>query len=505
MVPGLNESSFEDKYAPGNKLAPKVFQVKHKVSHIVYVAYRIAKEAIPCEDPDTITTLCKTLLNLDHPNVCRLFEAFDNKWCLYLIYEQVRGKPLFSQLKADGNITERIAAGIVQQISHALNNAFDFGIVHGALCPKNLLLNNNGMLEVTDIGLAGILKPYAIDELDKDVYSFLAPEVVEPWRRKQGKSWYNKNKKVKLTTEEKTRNTTASDVWAAGVILYNMMCATMPFQGKDLVDLTDKIITNSKPPMMLSLEVQDILSSMLKKDPRQRTSFKQLLKNSWVRRARLLSEEPMGEDIVKHLGGLHAESQLKKMLMRTICKKVPAPRVHQLMKSFTTMDENGDGEITLKELTDGLGKFPHLFGSLTMEVGDIFKEIDHDKSGTISVDEFISATIETQQDVITAYLWDAFRKFDTDSSGTLSLEELQDLVQDLKGEMGDEHIQIMMHLLESQVPDTLTFEEFRQLMTHEESQQAAAAVIISGEPIFAKLRRNCRQVFKSTTRTSVKK
>lgn len=503
-VEDLNKDEFSNKYVPGKKLAPKVFQVKQKLTNCVYVAYRLAKETIPCREPDKIITLCKTLTNLEHPNVCRMFESFDDDWCLYLIYEQVGGKPLFEQLKKDGNITERTCARVTLQVSNALNNALDFGVAHGALNQKNLLLNGSGMLEVTDIGLAGTLKSHAIDNVTKDNFCCLAPEIVEPWFKKQGKQWYNRNKRVNLTPEEKNRNSAASDVWSMGVILYNMLCATMPFVGKDLCQLCEKIM-NDKPAMALSIEVQEILSSMLKRDPRQRTSFKALLKTPWIRHAESASEVPIGEDICKHLGSIHAETHFKKLMMRIISSKVPSRKVADLVKSFSSLDKDQDGLITLQELKDGLCKFPHLLGDFEGEITAVFGEIDHNSSGTISVEEFLACTIDTQKDVMTSVLWDAFRTFDADSNGILTLEELEEVVKGLEGQIGEEHVEMMLHFLEDEIQDSLTFDEFRQMIMDEgKRSDNNKALAQGGLPSCARIRRSCRQIIRSNKKVGSK-
>lgn len=502
FVEYLNTDEFGQKYVAGKKLAPKVLQIKQKLSNVVYVAYRLAKENVPCRDPEKITTLCRTLINLEHPNICRLYEAFDDDWCLYLVYEQVGGKTLFEQLKKNGKITERICASVLCQVSNALSNALNLGIVHGALHPKNMLLSNNGTLEVTDVGLAGTLKSYVIDNVTKDTYNFLAPEIVEPWFRKQGKQWYSRNKKVNLTLEEKNTNSSAADMWSLGVILYNMVCATMPFVGKDLCGLAERII-EGKPAKAASAELQNVLSAMLKRDPAQRISFKALLETPWVRHAESAPDVSIGEDICKHLGSIHAETHFKKMMMRIISSKVPSRKVGDLVQSFQALDSNQDGLITLQELKDGLSKFPNLLGEFESEVHQIFKEIDHNNSGTISIEEFLGATIDAKKDVMTSVLWDAFNSFDTDRNGVLTLQELEEIVRTLEGQIGEEHVEMMIHLLEEEVKDSLTFEEFRQMMIDEgQRTEGTKALLKDGLPACSKLRRSCRQVIRVGGRAS---
>jgi len=504
-IPELNPNTFASKYIASTKLAPKVIQVRHTLTKGTYVAYRLAKETIPCRDAEKITTLCRTLVNLQHPNVCRLFEAFDDKWCLYLIYEKVGGKVLFEQYKNESSISERTAANVAIQISNALINALDYNIVHGALHPKNLLLSSSGMLEVTDIGLAGTLKSHAVDSVNTSTFGFLAPEVVQPWLDKQGNHWYGWNKKVTLSEEEKSRANSAADVWSLGVILYNMLCASMPFQGKDLWDLSEKIMT-AKPRLNLSLELQELLSSLLKKDPRQRPTMKGFVKHTWIRKAQVLSNDPMDGGICKHLGSLHTESSLKILIMRIVSSKVPTKKVQEVMRSFQAIDQNNDGLITFKELRDGMLKFPDLFSENVTEIDKMLDEIDDCQTEGLSIEELIAATIDMQHDVMTSVLWDAFSAFDVDRSGTLTLNELQLMVQGLEGQIGSHQVELMMQMLEYEIADELTFDEFRAIITQEGTraditEQLLIASRRKGDFACKGIRTGCRKIIKVPCRS----
>ncbi len=198
---------------------------------------------------------------LDHKNIVQVFrrgvEALHGP---YIVFEYIDGKTLKEELqKRDDRRLPvpdavRIAAGIADAISHA----HDQGVIHRDLKPANILLDRAGKAHVTDFGLA-------IHEFSRrwsegqpaGTPCYVAPE-----------QWDGKPE-------------SASDVWALGVILYEMLTGELPFQGPMPDDYARQSHNdNPDPPSQINGDVKSELNGLclkcLEKSPQDRITAKQL-------------------------------------------------------------------------------------------------------------------------------------------------------------------------------------------------------------------------------------
>ena len=158
----------------------KVTEVKNRITQRVDVVYKLPKEACPCSDGERIRKMTKHVQKIEHANVCRLVEAFDDPEDVYLIYRQIHGKDLFSNIVKSENMTEQTVARIILQLARALSAGADLdpSVIHGALVPKNIFQDSSGAIILTDMGLIDLLKTDPVDNLKKGSMAFIAPEVL---------------------------------------------------------------------------------------------------------------------------------------------------------------------------------------------------------------------------------------------------------------------------------------------------------------------------------------
>ena len=148
---------------------------------------------------------------LDHPNIIKLYEIFEDNDRYYLITELCKGGELFDEIAKEGSFSEQKAAGIIKQILMSVAYCHDKNVVHRDLKPENVLIDKeqNNTLKIIDFGTATQFKN---DELMKEVYGtsyYIAPDVL----KKRG---YNEK----------------CDVWSIGVILYILLSGMPPFSGE---------------------------------------------------------------------------------------------------------------------------------------------------------------------------------------------------------------------------------------------------------------------------------
>ncbi|XP_063810787.1 ribosomal protein S6 kinase alpha-1 isoform X2 [Pseudophryne corroboree] len=186
------------------------------------------------------------LAEVNHPFVVRLHYAFQTEGKLYLILDFLRGGDLFTRLSKEVMFTEEDVKFYLAELALGLDHLHSLGIIYRDLKPENILLDEEGHIKLTDFGLS----KEAIDH-EKKAYSFcgtveyMAPEVVN----RQG-------------------HTHSADWWSYGVLMFEMLTGSLPFQGKDRKE-TMTLILKAKlgMPQFLSSEAQGLLRCLFKRNP----------------------------------------------------------------------------------------------------------------------------------------------------------------------------------------------------------------------------------------------
>lgn len=486
----LNEGRhFKDEYGVGVRLSPKVHSVRNKVTEATYVSYTLEKSSVPCKDNETLSGLIKRLQCLDHPNICRLFEAFDEprKATVHLIYEKAIGMPLLKYVDQYG-FSEENAANLIQQVARALKYGDEHGGVHhGAVAPKNIFVSTTGRVTMTDFGLAYLLKPSPLEGSREEDFLFLPPEALEPWlqaavehtdawgRQKHVQSMSKPARGSKAWKKEDVRKdfwSSAADMWSLGVILFKVLTGHMPFRshGKGAIGLANDIV---KHKLDIKLELHDILSVraaevlkfLLHKSPVKRPSSEELLQHGWILKHTQATVVPLKKEVCKELSTFVSETHFKKMVMRLLVSKLPQRKLAALHKAFESMDGNRDGQVTLLELKRGLARFPKLCEGLAAPVEDVFAAIDIDQSGKVSLNEFLAATLDAHGVVTSSVIRESFRCLDTNGDGVLDREELAIAVREIDGHIGSSHVEDLVCKLEDELgPESLDLKGFAVLV-----------------------------------------
>jgi serine/threonine protein kinase len=176
------------------------------------------------EPPGSILVEARTAAGLNHPNVCIVYAVDTGEVAPMIVMEYVDGQPLSAVLE-QGALTPKRALGIGRQIALGMAAAHAQGIVHGDLKPANIMVTSSDFVKITDFGLAQRTKPR------------LSPDDTVDWRP-QG------NRGISGTPSymapEQARGdvvTPATDVFALGLILFEMVTGRRAIQGDTLPDV----------------------------------------------------------------------------------------------------------------------------------------------------------------------------------------------------------------------------------------------------------------------------
>lgn len=470
-VKGLNVSRFESEYDLGKRFSDKVIGVRNKITGVKYVAYRLPKIESPGNEPEELKLVIKQLQRIEHPNICKLLEAFDDPAFIIIIYQELTGVNLLGSLKHK-EPDERYVGDVVSQLLRAVSAASMVGCSHGALTPKNILLDAVGRLVVVNYGLIDVMRQDPVHKLSREQISYLAPEVICEWAARQLKG----RKPTAMHPWERMQKSAEADLWSVGVIAYQLLTGNLPFNGRGLYEVSQSILHDDIDFGILAErhvrpEAKEFLQACLSKDPRWRQKAEDLLHHPWLKQLQALREESCAKvdgEILANLSSLHRESEFKKCMMRFVAETLPPSKLRSLEAQFMKLDINGDGFISLNELKQAIMTHPH-FRHAMVDAESVFAQIDVDNGGVISLHEFIISTLDTQFVLMETVLWDAFKRIDANHDGIITKEELHRVVNELGGgnRLSEDHLADMIRLIEHEIPEQLTFEEFTHIVREE--------------------------------------
>ena len=184
------------------------------------------------------------IAGLNHPNIIHIYDAGQQSGVLYFVMEYVQGPTIGSLLQIDAVMPLHLAVEYAAQIADALDSAYkERNVIHRDIKPENLMLDRWGKIKVMDFGLArapGHQQITVAKTLVGSIY-YASPEQV--W----GHQLDNR-----------------SDIYALGVVLYEMVTGQRPFNGRTLPELTQAIVNGPlHPPRTLNPEISPDLDRII--------------------------------------------------------------------------------------------------------------------------------------------------------------------------------------------------------------------------------------------------
>jgi len=199
----------------------------------------------------------KIIAGLNHPNIVHIYDAGQQHKLLYFVMEFVQGPTLASLIYLDGIIPQYLAVEYAAQIADALDAAYkERNVIHRDIKPENLMLDRWGKVKVMDFGLARAPGHQAITVAKTLVGSIYYASPEQIW----GHTLDNR-----------------SDIYALGVVLYEMVSGRRPFTGRSMPELTRAIVNGTlQPPSTLNAEIvpdlEHVIVTALSRDRQLRYS-----------------------------------------------------------------------------------------------------------------------------------------------------------------------------------------------------------------------------------------
>ncbi|WOL18194.1 SNF1-related protein kinase catalytic subunit alpha KIN10-like [Canna indica] len=195
-----------------------------------------------------------------HPHIIRLYEVIETQSDIYVVMEYVKSGELFDYIVEKGRLQEDEARRFFQQIISGVEYCHRNMVVHRDLKPENLLLDSKCNVKIADFGLSNVMRDGHFLKTSCGSPNYAAPEVIS------GKLYAGPE----------------VDVWSCGVILYALLCGTLPFDDENIPNLFKKIKGGIYTlPSHLSALARDLIPRMLVVDPMKRITIREIREHQW--------------------------------------------------------------------------------------------------------------------------------------------------------------------------------------------------------------------------------
>ncbi len=200
--------------------------------------------------------------SLQHPNILRFYNSFDDDDRVYLVLEYAKQGDLYSKLKQEKHFTEALASKYIHDITIGIQYLHNEHIIHMDIKPENLLLTEQNIVKIGDFGWS--VRFMDINDKKSRVCGtpyYLAPEMLlnhsYDWR---------------------------ISIWQIGILMYEFLFGKPPYDDKHDDKIYDKII-NDEPhyPFIITDIAHNLITNLLQKDPDKRLSIEQILENEWLK------------------------------------------------------------------------------------------------------------------------------------------------------------------------------------------------------------------------------
>jgi len=387
---------------------------------------------------------------MDHPNIIKLYESFEDHRNIYLVLELCTGGELFDRIIDSGHFTEVQAALVMQNMFRAIFYMHENHVCHRDLKPENFLFTTKEPIEKThlkviDFGLACQFKANQVLTTKAGTPYYVAPQVLA------GK--YD----------------AASDLWSLGVIMYVVLCGYPPFYGDTDADVLAKVRLgnfsfNATDWKKVSEDAKALIKMLLKMNPRDRYNAEQALNHVWVRnKAPKAAGVSLQSGLVDNLKGFRSQNKLKKAALHVIASQLGESQIKALREIFMHLDHNGDGLLTAAEMKEGLSKAG--LREIPDDLQAILEEVDSDGSGVIDYTEFLAATLDKQVYMKEDVCWQAFRIFDRNGDGKIDKAEINNVLNDdAVAGAADRDMAEIMKDIDKNGDGEIDFSEFMEMM-----------------------------------------
>ena len=486
-----------------------VYKVKRKNSgqrEIIRALKEISKEKMCLneENSEEIRNEISVLKSLDHPNIMKIYEFYEDKENMYLITEFCGGDAANIQDKY-GVLPEFLVKYIMYQVFMAVAFFHANKIVHTDIKRENIAFFYRDEIkdkkEVEDF-----LKKFFEDkEITEELCDASGLENLSEDALKVAKELSNFDVKILDFGSAKKRNRNKlsgitgtvyycspeivndkydfeCDEWACGVMMYILLVNEPPFQGESEEEIFSKILKDEpnldiNPLKDISDNCKDLIKKLLEKDAKKRIKAREALKHPFF---------TSGINIGNLFKGKYKENtEILKTLYKRKTQEIQDKKgskfkdmvIAYITLHFSEMEEEKKARKIFMEMAGGdnhflirKDTFVHRMGTIYKneskeKIEELFDNIDENKSGNIEYEELVRALSDRNQLLNDKNLREAFDFFDKDKSGSISWNEIAEIIEP-DGSIPKQIMKDFMNEIgQKDENKEITFEEFKSILT----------------------------------------
>uniref|UniRef100_A0A7S1W1K1 non-specific serine/threonine protein kinase n=1 Tax=Alexandrium catenella TaxID=2925 RepID=A0A7S1W1K1_ALECA len=428
------DRSFVKHYQKGAKLGQggfgAVFRCTHRASNDMR-ALKVIKKTDVQKDMEYVYTEIEAMLRLDHPNIVKMHDLFEERHDILVVVELCTGGD-FGKLHRDQCPMETVRP-LFRDIVLGMAYCHDLQIVHRDIKFENCLLadgRKRKIGKVIDFGLSAIKRKFEVDAEGSPKRSdegwlsealgtkyFAAPEVID------------KGAKYGIKC----------DVWSLGVMLYIMFTTEHPY-AKDAtslstVELFARILTSPyrEEPVRrgrVPVHAATLMKGMLDKDSVARISAVDALGNPWLKPLTFreldmhtaISQES-SRSLAGRLDSWSRTSHFEKVVLTLVAHQAKLKEVEDMRSAFVALDMDGNGSLSRQELERGLKNMGQAMS--TAHFDQMYKWLDSNENSKLDYTEWLCATMEPAIISAESSMRELFEFFDMDDNGYVSHKELE--------------------------------------------------------------------------------
>jgi len=427
-----------------------VCRATHYSTKAVYAVKTVSKTHI--KSMERLRREIDMMRAMDHPNVVKLYETFEDKRAIHLVLELCAGGHLLDSIIELGCFAESQAAMCMQQIVRAVYYMHEKCVCHRDLKPDNLMFASaapieQNVLKVIDFGVSS---------------HFQQGKMLHT---KCGSPFYSSPQVLAGTYDQ------SADLWSVGVIMYVLLCGYPPFYGETQKEAMASVRRGAfsfpaKHWSNVSEDAKHLIRQLLKMKPDIRYTAEQALNHAWIKHTGVKHQVSLQPDFVSHLRAFRSEHKLKQVALQIIAGQLDEGQLQTLRESFMALDGNGNGCLSPNEMRQGLNRAG--FKDLPDDLQQILQDLDSDNSGSIDYSEFLAAALQQKQYIKENVLWMAFSVFDRDGDGVVTHEELKQVLTcgNFEEALDESEVAMLLQEVDKNGDGTIDFEEFMALMNN---------------------------------------
>lgn len=350
----------------------------------------ISKDKV-CKKFNLLKRELELLSIIDHPNIVKLHEIYEDEKYLHLVLDLCKGGDLYDYILNKGKLTEKEVMMIMKKSFSAINHLHTVSICHRDLKPDNFMFvtkDPDSEVKLVDFGMSVKFGDEQMHTIVGTPY-YLAPEV---YMGNYGKE---------------------CDNWSLGVVMYFLLSGKQPFSGSNINELLANILKcnytfDDRNWKDVSEDAKDLIRKLLVVDPKDRISISNSLRHKWFNQH--TTTAPVNLEIFNSLKTFKAHGKLWNEMMKVFIRNLSEDEIKDLDVAFRAIDTEHTGFITADNIEKAMLRSG--YPVIADEIHKLINLIDYLGNGKLNYTQFLIVTADRKSIFDEESLWSAFKYFD---------------------------------------------------------------------------------------------